>query len=156
MAAGILRRLGVHMGADCGQVHQESSFFREINVRALLSTGASWYHPGPMRAALARTKDRDALVAEVRDPRNQRLAEATEVDQSRGDTAIFIARRMANPWGSYPSEDAWRVEKLRQTFPYYELNDISPHIDALRMIKSEREIETLHGLDGKRCVGRDR
>jgi len=74
-----------------------------------------------------------------------RLAEATEVDQGRGDTAIFIARRMANPWGSYPSEDAWRVEKLRQTFPYYELEDISPHIDTLRMIKSPREIETLQG-----------
>jgi len=74
-----------------------------------------------------------------------RLAETTEVDQSRGDTAIFIARRMANPWGSYPSEDAWRVEKLRATFPYYELKDISPHVDMLRMIKSPREIETLEG-----------
>ena len=74
-----------------------------------------------------------------------RLAETTEVDQSRGDTAIFIARRMANPWGSYPSEDAWRVEKLRSTFPYYELKDISPHVDMLRMIKSPREIETLEG-----------
>jgi Xaa-Pro aminopeptidase len=74
-----------------------------------------------------------------------RLAETTEVDQSRGDTAIFIARRMANPLGSYPSEDAWRVEKIRQTFPYYELKDISPHVDALRMIKSAREIETLEG-----------
>ena len=52
---------------------------------------------------------------------------------------------MANPLGSYPSEDAWRVEKLRKTFPYYELEDISPHIDTLRMIKSPREIETLQG-----------
>lgn len=72
-----------------------------------------------------------------------RLSETTEVDQSRGDTAIFIARRMANPWGAYPSEDAWRVQQMRIKYPYYELRDISPHIDMLRMIKSEREIEAL-------------
>ncbi|MFG1691538.1 aminopeptidase P N-terminal domain-containing protein, partial [Gemmatimonadota bacterium] len=42
-----------------------------------------------------------------------RLSERTEVDQSRTDVAIYIARRMANPYGSYPSEDAWRVEQLR-------------------------------------------
>jgi Xaa-Pro aminopeptidase len=72
-----------------------------------------------------------------------RLSERTEVDQSRSDVAIFIARRMANPWGSYASEDAWRAEMLRSRFPYYELHDISPFIDALRMIKSPREIEAL-------------
>jgi Xaa-Pro aminopeptidase len=72
-----------------------------------------------------------------------RLSESTEVDQSRRDIAIFTARRMANPWGSYPTEDAWRVEMLRQRYPYYELEDISPHIDQLRMIKSPREIEAL-------------
>jgi Xaa-Pro aminopeptidase len=72
-----------------------------------------------------------------------RLSESTEVDQSRSDMAIFTARRMANPWGSYPSEDAWRVEMLRTRFPYYDLRDITPHIDPLRMIKSPREIEAL-------------
>jgi Xaa-Pro aminopeptidase len=72
-----------------------------------------------------------------------RLSERTEVDQSRGDIAIFTARRMANPWGSYPSEDAWRIEMFGQRHPYYELKDISPHIDNMRMIKSPREIEAL-------------
>jgi Xaa-Pro aminopeptidase len=72
-----------------------------------------------------------------------RLSESTEVDQSRGDMAIFTARRMANPFGAFPSEDAWRVQALRERFPYYELRDVTPHIDALRMIKSPREIEAL-------------
>jgi Xaa-Pro aminopeptidase len=72
-----------------------------------------------------------------------RLSERTEVDQSRSDVAIFIARRMANPWASYPSEDAWRAERLRTRFPYYELRDITPFLDALRVIKSPREIEAL-------------
>ena len=72
-----------------------------------------------------------------------RLSERTEVDQSRTDVAIYIARRMANPYGSYPSEDAWRVEQLRSRFPYFQLEDINPYIDPLRMIKSPREIEAL-------------
>ena len=72
-----------------------------------------------------------------------RLSESTEVDQSRSDIAIFTARRMANPFGTYPSEDAWRAETLRERFPYYELRDIAPHIDPLRMIKTTREIDAL-------------
>ena len=34
-------------------------------------------------------------------------------------------------------------ETLRERFPYYDLKDITPHIDPLRMIKSPREIEAL-------------
>ena len=72
-----------------------------------------------------------------------RLSEHTEVDQSRSDVAIFTARRMANPFGAFPSETGWRTQTLRNRFPYYELQDITPHIDALRMIKSPLEIEAL-------------
>jgi Xaa-Pro aminopeptidase len=72
-----------------------------------------------------------------------RLSESTEVNQSRTDVALYQARRMANPFGAYPSEDAWRIQTLRERFPYYELKDITPHIDPLRMIKSPREIEAL-------------
>lgn len=72
-----------------------------------------------------------------------RLSERTEVDQSRSDIAIFTARRMANPYGAYPSEDAWRIQTLKERFPYYQLRDVTPHIDPLRMIKSPREIEAL-------------
>ena len=72
-----------------------------------------------------------------------RLSESTEVDQSRGDMAIFTARRMANPFGAFPSEDGWRAQTLRERFPYYQLRDVAPHVDALRMIKSSREVEAL-------------
>jgi Xaa-Pro aminopeptidase len=57
--------------------------------------------------------------------------------------AFFTARRMANPYGAYPSEDAWRIRTLKERFPYYQLKDITPHIDSLRMIKSPREVEAL-------------
>ena len=72
-----------------------------------------------------------------------RLSEKTEVDWSRSDMAIFTARRMANPFGAHPTEDSWLVETLRERFPYYELEDITPFIDPMRMIKSPREIEAL-------------
>ncbi len=72
-----------------------------------------------------------------------RLSESTEVDQSRSDMAIFTARRMANPFGAFPSEDAWRAQTLQERFPYYQLLDVTPHIDLLRMIKSPREVEAL-------------
>jgi Xaa-Pro aminopeptidase len=72
-----------------------------------------------------------------------RLSERDEMDGGRADTAIFTARRMANPWGAQPSEDAWRAQAFRERHPYYELRDLSPLLDRLRMIKRPREIEAL-------------
>ncbi len=78
-----------------------------------------------------------------RHPLYVRMSERDEIDNSRGDAAIYLARRMVNPWGAQPTEDAWRIEQLRLRYPYYELRDVSPLIDRQRMIKTEREIEVL-------------
>ncbi len=78
-----------------------------------------------------------------RHPLYLRMSERDVIDNSRGDAAIYMARRMVNPWGAQPSEDAWRVEQMRLRYPYYELHDVSPLIDAQRMIKTPREIEVL-------------
>ena len=72
-----------------------------------------------------------------------RMSERDTMDNSRGDAAIFYARRLANPWGGQPSEDAWRVGQLRERYPYYELRDLSPLVDRMRTIKTPREIEAL-------------
>ena len=77
-----------------------------------------------------------------------RLSERDEMDGARADTAIFTARRMANPWGGQPTEDAWRARMFRERHPYYELRDISPTLDRMRMIKRPLEIEALR-LNGK-------
>src|SRR5262249_10402234 len=76
-----------------------------------------------------------------------RLSERDEVDFSRKDKALYLARRAASAWGTQPSEDAYRVEQLRSRHPFYELRDVSPFLDALRLLKSPREIEVLrrHG-----------
>ncbi|MDX1645234.1 MAG: Xaa-Pro peptidase family protein [Thermoanaerobaculia bacterium] len=72
-----------------------------------------------------------------------RLSERDEMDGARLDTAIFTGRRMANPWGAQPTLDAWRARMFRQRYPYYELRDVAPRLDAMRMIKRPREIEAL-------------
>jgi len=72
-----------------------------------------------------------------------RLSERDEVNHGRIDTAIGTARRLSNPFAQHLNEDASRVAALRQQFPYYELRDVTPHLDRLRLIKTPREIEIL-------------
>ncbi len=72
-----------------------------------------------------------------------RLSERDYVDNSRLDTAIQTARRLSNPFAQQPTEDAARAAALREQFPYYEMQDVSPHLDRLRLIKTPREIEIL-------------
>jgi len=72
-----------------------------------------------------------------------RLSERDEVNHGRADIAIGTARRFNNPFAQHPTEDAMRITALRERFPYYDLKDVSPHLDRIRMIKSPREIEIL-------------
>ena len=72
-----------------------------------------------------------------------RLVERDAVNYARGEIATQTARRLANPFGQYRSEDAQRTAALRDQFPYFTLQDATPHLDRLRMIKTPREIEIL-------------
>ena len=72
-----------------------------------------------------------------------RLSERDYVDHGRQDTAVNIARRLANPFAQQPTEDAARAASLRAQFPYYQMLDVAPHLDRLRLIKTPREIEIL-------------
>lgn len=72
-----------------------------------------------------------------------RLSERDTVNSSRTDAAISLARRLANPFAQHPTEDALRVAALRERFPYYVVQDVVPHLDRLRLIKTPREIEIL-------------
>ena len=72
-----------------------------------------------------------------------RLSERDTVNNGRADTAISTARRLVNPFAQHPTEDALRVAALRERFPYYQVQDVVPHLDRLRLIKTPREIEIL-------------
>jgi Xaa-Pro aminopeptidase len=72
-----------------------------------------------------------------------RLSERDEVDGGRRDTAVANALRQSTSYGAQPSEDAWRAALLRDRCPACELRDVTPALDALRVIKSPLEIELL-------------
>jgi Xaa-Pro aminopeptidase len=72
-----------------------------------------------------------------------RLSERDYVSHGRLDTAIQTARRLTNPFAQHPTEDASRAAALRERFPFYQLQDVTPHLDRLRLIKTPREIEIL-------------
>jgi Xaa-Pro aminopeptidase len=114
--------------------------------------GASWLQrPGTAKQlgfeSLSPLTELEEFLARRRTSSTQalhvRLSERDEVDGGRRDTAIHLARRQSASFGGQPSEDAWRVKTLRERYPHYELRDVSPLIDALRVVKSPREIEVL-------------
>jgi Xaa-Pro aminopeptidase len=72
-----------------------------------------------------------------------RLSERDTVSEGRVDIAISTARRLGNPFAQHPTEDALRVTALRERFPFYAVEDVTPHLDRLRLIKTAREIEIL-------------
>ncbi len=72
-----------------------------------------------------------------------RLSGQDTVDISRREAVLFQARRGRNPYNAQISLDQYRVKKLRERFPSFEIKDIAPLIDAMRVIKSPREIEIL-------------
>jgi len=72
-----------------------------------------------------------------------RLSERDAVNLGRVDMALQLGRRLANPFAQHPTEDAARASTLSTQFPYYEQQDITPALDALRLLKTPREIEIL-------------
>jgi Xaa-Pro aminopeptidase len=72
-----------------------------------------------------------------------RIAQRDEVNANRVETGMYIARRMNNPFAQHPTEDAARIASLRAQFPSWQLRDLTPQLDRLRLIKSPREIEIL-------------
>lgn len=61
-------------------------------------------------------------------------------NDSRDENLFAQARTAADPWDGAPSREARFIEKLRDRFPQFEIADLSPLLDAMRLIKSEKEI----------------
>ena len=51
-----------------------------------------------------------------------------------------VADRVADPFDGGPSREGLFVQTLRARFPQFEVRDLSPTLDALRLIKSPREL----------------
>ena len=62
---------------------------------------------------------------------------------SRDLALRVVADRAADPFDGVPSREGMFVQTLRARFPVLEVKDLSPTLDALRLIKSPREIALL-------------
>ncbi|OFW13841.1 MAG: hypothetical protein A3F70_00515 [Acidobacteria bacterium RIFCSPLOWO2_12_FULL_67_14] len=72
-----------------------------------------------------------------------RLAERDSVNHARSEISVQVGRRRRNPFAQHPTEDAHRIAAFREQFPSATLQDVTPHLDRLRLIKTPREIEIL-------------
>lgn len=64
-------------------------------------------------------------------------------NDSRDELLYAQARASADPWDGQPSREALFIQKLRDRVPQFEIRDLSPILDAMRVIKSEKEIELI-------------
>jgi len=60
------------------------------------------------------------------------------------DLAVRVGAEISSdPWDGRPTREARFAETLRERFPHFEIRDLSPALDQLRMVKSPREIELI-------------
>lgn len=71
------------------------------------------------------------------------LSPAETGNDSRDELLFGQARAAADPWDGQPAREALFVEKIKSQFPQFEIHDLSPTLDAMRLIKSEKEIDLI-------------
>jgi Xaa-Pro aminopeptidase len=60
------------------------------------------------------------------------------------DLATRAASDIANdPWDGRPTREAHFLARIRERFPQFSIEDLSPVLDQMRLVKSEREIELI-------------
>jgi Xaa-Pro aminopeptidase len=71
------------------------------------------------------------------------LSPAETGNDSRDELLAGQARAAADPWDGQPSREAAFVALIKNRFPQFEIRDLSPILDAMRLIKSPKEIELI-------------
>lgn len=64
-------------------------------------------------------------------------------NDSRDENLYAQARAAADPWDGRPAREALLIQKINERFPQFEIRDLSPILDAMRVIKSPKEIELI-------------
>ncbi len=68
----------------------------------------------------------------------------TEIGNDSRDELLYgQARISSDPWDGQPTRQAELISKLRNRVPQFEIRDISPLLDGMRLVKSEREIDLI-------------
>lgn len=71
------------------------------------------------------------------------LSPAETGNDSRDEILHGHARAAADPWDVTPTREAQFKKLLQDRFPEFEIKDLSPILDEMRLIKSPREIEVI-------------
>jgi len=71
------------------------------------------------------------------------MSPAETGNDSRDELLYGQARAAADPWDGQPTRESLFVEKIKSQFPQFEIHDLSPTLDAMRLIKSEKEINLI-------------
>jgi Xaa-Pro aminopeptidase len=61
--------------------------------------------------------------------------------QSRDEVLGGLAGQFADPWDNQPSREGYFIQLIRERYPQFEIKDLSPILDTMRLIKSEKEID---------------
>ena len=64
-------------------------------------------------------------------------------NDSRDEILNGHARAAADPWDSQSTREARFKRLLNERFPEFEIRDLSPQLDSMRLIKSQKEIEVI-------------
>lgn len=64
-------------------------------------------------------------------------------NDSRDELLYGQARAAADPWDGQPSREAAFITKLKDRFPQFEIRDLTPTLDGMRLIKSPAEIDLI-------------
>jgi Xaa-Pro aminopeptidase len=72
-----------------------------------------------------------------------RLSPRDVVDNSRREVRLFIGRKNRTHYNDQISLDNYRIKKLKERYPNFIFNDITPIIDGMRLIKSPEEIAVM-------------
>ncbi len=62
---------------------------------------------------------------------------------SRDEAVIGYARIAADPWTDEVPKEARFINLMQERFPQFEIRDLSPIMDEMRLIKSEKEIKLI-------------
>lgn len=71
------------------------------------------------------------------------LSPAEAAQQSRDEILIGYGEALSDPWDGRLTRTAAFVEQIRRRFPQFEIFDLTPILDAMRVVKSPREVDLL-------------
>jgi Xaa-Pro aminopeptidase len=71
------------------------------------------------------------------------LSPAEGAAQSRDEILIGFGEAVADPWDNRPTRTGAFVEQIGRLYPQFEIADLTPILDQMRVVKSPREVDLI-------------